>query len=146
MTVVSPGAANSPIHIPVNLTVGSVSSLVVGTQSLSFNYQIGGLNNTLSQPLYVTSSGQAVTFTTSATTTTCGANWLQVFPAQATTTALLTVAIQPLGFNLPEICTGTVVLTPSAGTPIQIPVSLNVSTNPLFNLSPLSLLFTATVR
>ncbi len=143
VTVVASGAANSPIHIPVNLAVGTSSSLVVGTQSLSFNYQVGGMNNLLSQPLFVSSSGQAVTFTTSATTSTCGSNWLQVFPAQATTTAFLTVAIQPLGFNLPQICTGTVVLTPSAGSPIQVPVALTVSPNPLFNISPLSLLFSA---
>jgi uncharacterized protein (TIGR03437 family) len=143
VTVVSPGAANSPLRIPVNLSVGSASALVVSTQSLNLNYQIGGVNNIQSQPLYVTSSGQPVTFTASATTTTCGANWLQVFPSPDTTTAVLTVAIQPLGFNVPQICTGTVVLTTSAGTSIQIPVALNVSASPLFNISPLSLLFSA---
>ncbi len=50
-TVVATGAANSPITIPVTLTIGSSTLYTVNPSFLNFNYQIGQQAPTPQMPL-----------------------------------------------------------------------------------------------
>lgn len=138
------GAANSPVTIPISLSVNTASTLTVNPPSVVINVQTGvAANQVLSQPLYVDSPGSSVTFTTSAIPTSCGAIWLHAFPATGTTPTLVTVSTDPSGLQAPQSCSGTVVITPAGGTSIQVPVTLKVSSTPLANVTPLYLNFSA---
>lgn len=139
IVVTAAGAANSPVTIPISLSIGSGGVITTSLQAVVLNFQIGGANQVLSQPVVVTSSGQSVQFTTLATTSTCGANWLQVLQSTGVTPATITIAIDASSIGTPQTCTGTVAITPVNGTPIQLPVTVNVSQNPLFNITPLAL-------
>jgi uncharacterized protein (TIGR03437 family) len=143
--ITAPGATNSPVAIPISLSVNNASTLTVNPQSITMNLQTGVVaTQVLSQPLYVDSTSGSVQFSASAVPTTCGSTWLSVNPANATTPAVVNVVAQQGGLTAPLICNATVVLTQSGGlTPLQVPVALNVSTNRSFNVTPLSLNFSA---
>ena len=144
VNVQASGALNSPLAIPITLTVSDSSSVAVSVPSVQINYQVGGSNQVLSQTVRVTSTGQPVTVSASAAMSTCGSNWLRVYPTQFDTPASITVNTEPLGFTTPQECNGVVVLTPvGGGSAIQIPVTLKVTTTPVMNISPLSLNFSA---
>ena len=138
------GAINSPLSIPITLTISSSNTLVVSAQSVVLNYQIGGANEITSQPVTVTSTGGPVTVAATATTpaTLCGPGWLQVFPASFITPGAVQIGVNPIGFSQPQSCIGAVVLAGS-GSPVQIPVTLIVATTPFLNIQPLSLSFSA---
>ena len=145
VTISAPGAANSPVTIPIRLSVNGASTLTVSPQSVVVNVQTGvPAGQLFSQPLYVDSTGGSVVFTVSAVPTSCGANWLSAYPAIANTPASITVSTSPTGLVAPQTCTGTVVVTQAGSqTPIQVPLVLNLSTTPLFNVTPLALNFSA---
>lgn len=140
--VTAPQAGNSPVTVPVTLTV-SVNPLLSATPaSLTFDLQPGG-PAPAQKTLSVASSGTPINFTVSTTTTTTGVNWLTATPTSATTPATITVGIGPGGLTLaPGTYTGSVVLTGSAGnSPHSVPVTLNVSNVPVLTASPNSLSF-----
>jgi uncharacterized protein (TIGR03437 family) len=144
ISITAPDAANSPVIVPVKLSVSDTTAITATLASVELNYQIGGLNQILSQVVGVGSTGGAVDVTATAVAATCGGNWLQVFPASFTAPGTVTIAASPLGFTTPTDCTGTVVLTQkNNGQGVQIPVTLRVSTTPLLNISPLALAFSA---
>jgi uncharacterized protein (TIGR03437 family) len=146
LIISSTGASNSPLNITVTLSVSSTSTLATSADSVVLNYHIGGLNEVLSQPVTVTSLGGPVTVAATATvsgsSSNCGTEWLQVFPTRITTPGIVNVALNPLGLTHPQSCIGTLVLS-GGGTPVQITVTANVTTTPLFNAKPLSLYFTS---
>ena len=119
-----PGAANSPVSIPVTLTVGPAQSLSTGGNTLTFTYQPGGANPA-TQPINVTSTGGPITFNVAAATTSCG-NFLTATPATATTPAPVTVGVNVNGLAAGTTCNGTVTISAPGVQPQVINVTLTV--------------------
>lgn len=142
VTVSAPGAANSPVAIPVTLTVSATNALTTSVEAIQMNYQIGGTNQVITQVVGVYSTGAPVDVTVTASANTCGGNWLRVYTPIVTTPGTATIAIDPALFTLPASCSGTITFA-SGSDALQIPVTMEVSTSPLFNFTPLSLTFNA---
>lgn len=142
ITVSSAGAGNSPQTITVTLNVSATNMLNVSSGSLLFNYQTTTNLLPNAQVVNVTSTGGPVSYTVSATTSSCG-NWLNVSQASGTTPGAFNVSVNTTGIT-PQACTGSITVSSAgAGNTVTIPVSLNVSTNPLLNIAPTSLNFAA---
>jgi uncharacterized protein (TIGR03437 family) len=127
ITITSPGATGSPITIPVTLNIVAPQTLTVTPAALQFVYTIGQTGALASQTVQVQSSGGAVAFTAAASSS---GNWLQVSPASGTTSASLTVSVNPQGLAAGTY-SGAVTVTSQnslAATPVQ--VTLTVSTIP----------------
>ncbi len=139
--ITAAGASNSPVDVPVTLTVTAVSQLVTTPAQLSFSYVIGG-TQPASQNLTVgTSSGVVLTFGATVSTTS-GGNWLSVSPVSGQTPATLSVSVNTTGLS-PGTYTGTITLTPptGAGGPLQVPVTLTVNASPSLTVTPSSIAF-----
>ncbi len=131
VTVIVPGAGNSPLYIPVNLTVSAANTLAVSVSTVNFGYQVG--SNVLQGPalVQVTSTGASVPITATFTPTT-GGNFVTVTPTSGTTPVTLSIALNTA--ILPTLgagnYTGNVVVSspniPGGGTQM-IKVNLMVS-------------------
>jgi len=139
--IMAAGASNSPLDVPVTLTVGAASQLVTTPSQLSFSYVIGG-PAPVSQALTVGSSSGVVLSFGAAATTTSGGNWLTVTPTSAQTPATLTVSVNTVGLS-PATYSGFITLTPpaGAGSALQVPVTLTVNASPPLNVTPSALAF-----
>ena len=100
--------------------VGGILSL--NPSSLSFSYKSGEAPQ--SQALGVSSS-TSLTFTAS-TTTSSGQNWLVAGPPNGRTPMNVLVFASP-GNLSPGTYTGVVVITPSGGGPINVPVTMTIT-------------------
>lgn len=127
ITISSPGVPNSPIIIPVTLSVSNTASLVVGPGPLQFQ-QSGG-TAPATQSINVTSSGAPISFNVS-TSSLSGGNFFTVSPATGVTPSTLTVAVSGNGLQAGTY-TGSVIITPTSGTatntPQVVPVTLVLS-------------------
>ncbi len=140
-------AINAPgsngITLPVLVTVAGTPAITVSQTQLSFGYQIG-TSQPLPQNLSINSStGANVSFTASATTTTCGNNWLVVSPQTGATPSTLSVQVNTSSLSAGS-CNGTITISaPSASNPsVTISVMLLVSTNPLLQVPSIGPTFT----
>jgi len=138
------GAANNPQTVNVSLTVTNNPTLSASPNPIVFNYQVGQ-SIPGAQTVSVTASGSPLSFTLSSTGVANGINWLLAGSPSATTTpASFTVGVNPIGLP-PNVYTGTIQLAPpGSSTPLNIPVTLNVSNVALLNL-PTSISFTSVV-
>ncbi len=125
-------AATSTVTIPVSLTVTAAQTVTVSTNpatsptALSFSYQLGS-TAPASQTLNVTSTGGAVPITI-----TTNNPYLSVSPANGSTGTsgsplAVTVSIVPSALTTAQTLNGTVTITPSGQTPINIPVTVAVT-------------------
>jgi len=135
------GVANSPILFSVTLTVSANGVIIVSPPALSFNFQIGK-GAPPKQTLNVGTAGGTTHFDIQTSTNNCGANWLSATPVSATAPTTLAVSIDPAGMSSATLCTGRISILNQAGTQTQVPVNLNVSTDPLMNIAPPILTFT----
>jgi uncharacterized protein (TIGR03437 family) len=152
ITVTAAGAGNSPQQIPVTLTVTNNALVAVAPTALNFTYEVSKALP-ISQALAVSSTGGALNYTATATTTSGGA-WLWVAPNMATTTSgttpgTVSVTVQTNGLA-PGTYHGTVTVTatgadgsPVSNSPITIPVTYYVSDDALLQVLPAALTFTA---
>ena len=118
-----------------NLTTGG--DVQVAPASLTLAYQIGG--TAPSAPLQVSNvlSGSAqIPYTVAA----ANAAWLTVTPASAETASTVTVGVNTSGLT-PGLYNGTVVIRPTGGHEVDVPVQLTV-TAPSISVSTTSLTFT----
>ncbi len=137
VTVIVPGAGNSPLYIPVTLSVGAAPTLSVSPTSASFSYVAGSPVQTVTQTIQVTSTGSNVpfsaTFTPSANIANRG-NFITVTPPSGTTPATLTLTLNAaiLVTLPPGTYTGTVnVTSPNIAGPGQVVnVTLTVTAAP----------------
>jgi hypothetical protein len=138
VTLTSVGAGNSPLNIPVTLLVSQAITLTASPPSLSFSSQAGGGAPT-SQQVYVTSSGAQVPFSTSVAP---GAPWLSVVGDSATP-GNLTVTVNPTGIVAGNYA-GTILIqsTSAANNPLEVPISLRVSSSGALSVSQRILRFT----
>ena len=137
------GAANNPQTVNVTLTVTNNPTLSASPNPIVFNYEIGQ-SVPGPQTVSVTASGAPLTFTLTSTGVANGINWLLTgSPSSNTTPASFTVGVNPVGLPT-NVYTGTIQLAPPGSTPLNIPVTLNVSNVALLNL-PTSISFTSVV-
>jgi uncharacterized protein (TIGR03437 family) len=131
VTVIVPGAGNSPLYIPVNLAVNTANTLAVSVGTVNFGYQIG--SNVLQGPalVQVTASGGSVPITAAYTPTT-GGNIVTVTPTTGNTPVTLSIALNTS--ILPTLGAGTyagnvVVSSPNipGGSTQMIKVNLTVT-------------------
>jgi uncharacterized protein (TIGR03437 family) len=150
VTITVSGAANSPVTIPVTLTVSANTMLTFSPAFANFVYEIGqSTPNT--QSISVGTTGGQIPFVISVPTTT-GAQFVTVTPACSASApcvapTTLTVAASPNGLSVGNY-SETLDLTPSNAaqgqTPQTIPVQLSISAagQAQLNASPLALTFT----
>jgi uncharacterized protein (TIGR03437 family) len=142
--VTSSAAANMP-SFPVTLTVSNAATLIPNPPSLTFNYQVAQVIPP-SQTITLSSSAAPLNFSVAATATTCP-GFLTVSPAAGTTFAgqnQVTVGVDVTNLNTTQTCTGTLTFTsPGLTSPVIVPVTMNVSTNPLLNVGVPSINITA---
>jgi len=140
-TGASPGAS---IMVPVTFNITSAPTLSVTPSMLTFAGQTGG-SNPGSQSLMVSGSPGSLSFTaTAAVTTPPGGSWLSVTPTSGSTPATLTVSANISGLSTGSY-SGTVTVSATGATPVTIPVTLTLSTQPQFTATPTSVSFTYTV-
>lgn len=143
ISIAATGAGNTPLNFPVTLIVSAQPSLSVAPTAMTFNAQVNG-GNPGSQALNVSSSNGSVSFTAAASST---GNWLSVSPTSGSTNTTIHVSVNTAGLlasNSPF--SGSIVVTASGatGSPITIPVTLNLSPDNLTATpSPLSFIFQA---
>jgi uncharacterized protein (TIGR03437 family) len=139
VTVTSAQGANSPVIIPVRLTVSPQPSLIVLPTALSFFYQslIGALPP--KEFLAVAAPGTSQASVTTSVTTASGGNWL-LADFGATTPGLLAVSVNPSSLT-PGTYSGSVTLNSPGFAPVTIPVSIRVASTPVLNVTPTSLNF-----
>ncbi len=133
--VQSPLAANSPLQIPVVLNVSAGPVISVSPNILTFSYVISGTKPT-PQSVSVASSGAPVSYTAAITP---GPAWL-FSSGSGTTPGNVSVAVDP-GVLTPGVYTGSVVITPTNGTPVFLQVVLNVANTPVLSSQPTQLSF-----
>lgn len=139
ITLVSPTLANSPVVIPVTLTVTNVINLSANPAQVNFAAQPGGAPQTASVSL--ASGGALLPFLASAQS---AGGWLTVSPGSGTTPTTLTVTVSP-GQLAAGVYNGSVQVTSvsAANSPLSIPVTLTVGTANSLNVNPPSLSFSA---
>jgi uncharacterized protein (TIGR03437 family) len=127
-------ASNSPLIIPVTLqvTAGAISA---PTTPLTFTAAYGSTSS-LTANVAVTSTPGPLSFSVATSTNNTG-NWLTATPANGTTPASVQVAVNPTGLAI-GMFTGSVTITSAGvgGSPITIPVSLNVVTPQTLTITP----------
>ena len=139
VSITSSGVGNSPLVIPVTLTVSSSPTINASPGALSFSYQTGS-SLTPSQQIVLTSSdGSALQFTAVAS---FGGVQLTVTQDASVTPATLTVGVSPLGLS-PGVYQASIVLSSqqAGNTPLTIPVVLTISAAPSLTGSTHNALF-----
>jgi hypothetical protein len=125
VTVTSSGATNSPVTVPVTLTVVSATSPSIGLSPTSFSFSgtVGGANPG-NQTLSVTNAGTGtLSFSVSE-----NATWLTVSPASGTAPASVTVSASVSGLAAGTYnATITVTAAGATNSPRTVPVTLTLS-------------------
>ena len=143
IVISAPGAGNTPLVIPITLTVNQATALQTNPTSLSFT-QIQGAVPPAQQPIQVTSQLPTSFSVTSAVQTPVGGNWLSVNPSGGLTNGFLQASINNSASSLP-VGTYTATITVfGANSPNSVPitVTLNVVSSATLQVSPISLSFT----
>jgi hypothetical protein len=138
---ITPTNGQPPLLVPIVFYVSASPTLNASPNSLTFNYQIGGTSNVTQKTLTVTSTGSALGFNALASVANgTGTQWLTVSPTVASTPATVTVTVTP-GSLPPGIYQGTIILSSAGSANQNITVTLNVSAQPLLDLSANALNF-----
>jgi uncharacterized protein (TIGR03437 family) len=126
VTLTAAGASNSPLNIPVTLTVGPQQTLSVTPTTLTFSHQLGAAAPA-TQTVALASSGTALSFTTTVATTT-GGPWLTATPATGATSATVTVGVNPTGLAAGTYSGSVTITAPGASnSPQTVVVTLTVT-------------------
>jgi uncharacterized protein (TIGR03437 family) len=132
LTVEAPGFAN--LTIPIAFSVGGTLAIIPAPTSLSFTAP----NGVTTQTVTLEGTGFApVSFTLSSV-----GNWMTVTTDSGSTTAHLTVTVNPLNLTAGTY-QGSITVTPAFGAPLIIPVTLQVGSNTL-SASPTAFTFSYT--
>jgi uncharacterized protein (TIGR03437 family) len=158
VTVTSDGASNSPRSFPVTLTVsaaggGGAAVLSATPAAADFVFQVGQ-SPPAAQTIQVSSSGVPTRYNVTSTTTSCP-GFFTVSPMSGSTSEFDAqgqlragqITITPLtsGLSTATACAGTVSIAVDggSGTPITVPVTLNVVTANTLTAAPLAIQATA---
>jgi uncharacterized protein (TIGR03437 family) len=141
ITVTAVGAANSPQTINVTVTVVAGGIAAPGT-TLTFNQVVGGAAPA-AQTIAVTGSPGSLNFTVA---TSSPATWLSVTPVSGATPGSVQVQVDGAGLVAGRYTNGVVIASAGAtGTPITVPVVLNVTAAQTLSANPASLAFNYTI-
>lgn len=135
--VVAINPTGGPIlAVPVTLTVSPTPTLSTSAASVSFVYTPPGGFAAAPQTLRVTNSSGSSSVAFTAQISGNSSNWLSVSPASGIIPASLTLSVTPGGLT-PGTYNANLVLTPSAGAPLTVAVSLTVTPPSVFVTSQL---------
>jgi len=139
---IAPGAANSPFRVPVILTVTAGAHLRPAPAAVIFDYPVGGYPPA-ARTISLSGGGSVINYSAAATTKIGGA-WLAAGPLSGATDGNLTAAVNPANMA-PGLYEGTITITAqgAVNSPISIPVTLNVTRNPVLQPSPATVSFAA---
>jgi len=141
INVSAPGAANSPatINVKFKLNSGTISA---PTTTLTFTQAAGGAAPA-AQTIAVTGSPAPLNFTVTKTMTN-GTNWLNPTTATGTTPGTVQVQVDGSALAIGQY-TGKVTISAigATGSPIDVPVVLNVVAPATLSSSPASLTFSS---
>jgi uncharacterized protein (TIGR03437 family) len=143
ITIAAPAAGNPSVVIPVQLTVDQAANLTVAPGSLAFTFQAGGPSPSPRSLTIGVTAGPSVNWTASSSVTTpSGGSWLSIGSSAGTTPANLTVSVSPGGLAAGTY-SGSVTITAAGvgGSPVTIPVTLTVATDPVLQASPAAVNF-----
>ncbi|MDP8982520.1 MAG: putative Ig domain-containing protein [Acidobacteriota bacterium] len=137
--------ASASFLLTVTATAPSGPSLGAAPGSLTFNVQTGSSTSPATQPINITSSGAAVSFTATASTSS-GGNWLTVSAANGTTPGALNIGVSNFANLAAGTYNGTVVIASpqAANSPITVTVNLVVG-GTIITASPQALTFNYTI-
>jgi hypothetical protein len=131
ITLTSKQATNSPLIVPVTLTVVN-AALVVSPANLAFSAPVGGTSTPPQNiALKSTTSPIEVSFYTAVLT---GAAWLSVSGINGFTPSTLTVNANPTGLAAGTY-NGSITISPKNGAATIVPVTLTIAT-PVLTVSP----------
>ncbi len=150
ITVTAPGAANSPLNVPVTLTVGTTGGPAISVSPAALSFTAGLGANPPQQALTINNSGSGTLRPTITSFTADGGRWLVVNAGNggsfgSFSTVIVIADITGLSKGT---FTGAITVTdPSAGnSPLQIPVTLVVEDpKPAMRLNVSSLAFSTPV-
>jgi len=128
ITLVAPDAINSPLQIPVRMTLVPLT-MWSQPQSLAFSQAAGGLAPT-PQTLSILSSGPPVSFTIAT-----DAAWLFASPTSGTTSAQISVSINGTGLA-PGTYQGNIIASGSNASPLAVPITLTIGPENYLTLTP----------
>ncbi len=138
---ISSQASNSPVVVPVTLTVLAQVNLTVSPLSFTVD-QVGSNGITLARQTIVVNSSPQVHYTASATTQT-GGSWLAVDSStvQGVTPGQITAIINGAGLAAGSYL-GSITVTPAGGNPQTVTVTLEVLPGAVIVATPAPLSFT----
>lgn len=138
ITVTSPNASPAVINVTLVVQAGTISA---PTTTLTFN-QLAGGTAPAAQAIAVTGTPAGLNFTATTSTNTL---WLTVSPASGATPGSVQVTANAGSLAAGQY-TGSVIITSTgaAGSPITVPVILNVNVPQTLSANPPSLTFTHT--
>ncbi|MBK5292223.1 MAG: hypothetical protein JJE04_11165 [Acidobacteriia bacterium] len=134
IAIASQGATNSPVMVPVTLTVSNSPLLVANPTALTYSFSAGGTPPP-SQQIALSSTTTGVAFTAAASV-----GWLSVTPVSGNTSASLTVTVNQSGLPI-GLHTGSVTVAAAAAgnSPLVIPVAFTVADEIRLTVSPATL-------
>ena len=125
---ISSQASNSPVSVPVTLTILAAVPLTASPSTFAVNQFATPGSNVALQSISVTSGSNSTSFSAAAATAN-GGPWLSISPTSGSTPATLTAAINSGGLATGTY-TGSIVITPATGAVQTISVALVVSQQP----------------
>ena len=136
VAVTTEGASNSPLTIPVSLTVQGIPEFDISQDSIAFTVlqpQSAPVSTTITLS---TGNNPPVSFSLDVTAST----WLSVTPLSGTTPATVTVTADPTGLR-PGNYSGSVAFSSSGKKLKTVGVNLTVTATPVLGASPPFLVF-----
>ena len=127
-------ASNSPVVVPVTLTVISSANLIVSPNTFTVNQTSASGTTVTRQVITVSSSGASIHFTAIATVTGSG-GWLTVSPTQGDTPATIVATVDASGLAVGTY-KGTISIAGAGGSPQVVNVTLNVGPGATLQASP----------
>uniref|UniRef100_Q01S71 BACON domain-containing protein n=1 Tax=Solibacter usitatus (strain Ellin6076) TaxID=234267 RepID=Q01S71_SOLUE len=123
--VMADGVANSPLLIPVTLTVSAAPTLITSPSTLSFAGQVSGAAPPNQQLTLTSSDGTPIPITSSVVS---NGTWLTITSSDTNTPSTLTIAANAAGLSAGVYQASIVISSPGVGnSPLIIPVTLTVA-------------------
>jgi len=135
---IASSASNSPVTVPVKLTVLPASSLTADPSAFTIDQTVGS-SSIARQDIRLASGTTSLPFITVATTNK-GGQWLAVSTNQGNTPTTITAIINSTGLAVGQY-TGAISIIPASGLAQTIAVTLNILSSATLSASPTLLAF-----
>ena len=135
---IASSASNSPVTVPVKLTVLPASSLTADPSAFTIDQTVGS-SSIARQDIRLASGTTSLPFITVATTNK-GGQWLAVSTNQGNTPTTLTAIVNSNGLGVGQY-TGAITIIPASGLAQTIAVTLNILSSATLSATPTLLTF-----